>query len=68
MLEVQLLLDGQPIGQSMCFANQSSSHMALRTTIIPYSELSYGEHTITLQAGNGNTVTDANDYFQVVLM
>lgn len=68
MIAVVLLLDGEPIGQAMCFANQASVHMALRTTIIPFSGLTYGEHTITLEAGNANTVTDVNDYFQVSLM
>ena len=67
-LAIDLLLDGEPIGQAMCYANQNSSHQVLRTTFIPYSELSYGEHTITLQAGNGYTVTDVNDYYQVVLL
>ena len=69
ILTIQLLLDGEPIGQAMCYANEANSHKALRTTVIPYSELSYGEHTITIQVGSrGGTVTDFNDYFQVVLM
>ena len=63
-----LTLDGQLIGKpAICFANQNANHQALRTTFILYSGLKSGDHAIVVQALNGQTVTDINDYFQVVM-
>lgn len=69
LIGVNLFLDGNGIGNTaMCFANNDASHMAMRTTCIEIDNLSYGSHTIEIQAAYSNTVTDQNDYFQVTLM
>jgi hypothetical protein len=67
LLGFDLLVDGNDVGQAMCFANNNASHQAMRTTFIPYSGLTIGDHTITITPSNAATVTDTNDYFQVVL-
>lgn len=64
---VNLSLDGTNIGTAMCWANQNNNHMAMRTTFIPVDKLSYDTHTIEL-TNAANTITDQNDYFQVVLL
>ena len=68
LLGVDLYLDGNAIGGSPGYANQSSVHQALRPTFIPYSGMTIGEHTIELAASNPVTVTDVNDYYQVVML
>lgn len=64
---VSLSLDGNVIGTAMCWANQNNNHMSMRTTYIPVDYLSYAEHTIEL-TNAADTITDQNDYFQVVLL
>src|SRR5687768_5281088 len=68
LLGIDLFVDGNSIGGAVGYANNNSSHQALRTTLIPYSGLTIGEHTITLGPSNPATVTDVNDYYQVVLL
>ena len=67
LLGIDLFVDNNSIGEVMGYTNNNSSHLALRTTFIPFSNLSVGEHTITLAPSNPNTVTDINDYYQVVM-
>ena len=69
MIGISLLLDGAQIGKSaLCFANVNAFHQAMRTTFITVDKLTYGEHTFTIEAATSGTVTDSNDYFQVVLL
>lgn len=69
LLGIYLNLDGNSIGNaSLCWFNQNDVHMALRPTFIPYSGLSFGEHTITIEPADSATITDVNDYFQVTLI
>ena len=63
-----LLLDGQIIGKSALYANQSLNHQALRTTLIPFDNLTLGTHTMVISANNIDTKTDFNDYFQVTMI
>jgi len=66
---INLSLDGNGIGNAaMCWANQNDNHIAMRTTLIPYDSLSFGEHTIEITNAYGSTITDTNDYFQVTLL
>src|SRR5215213_6391320 len=64
LIGVSLSLDGNYIGTAMCYANQSASHMAMRSTFISVEYLSYDTHLIELSNTSG-TITDVNDYFQV---
>lgn len=66
---INLTLDGAQIGSpAVCWANQNDSHMAMRPTFIPYEDLSFGEHKIVINNAFSGTITDVNDYFQVVLL
>ena len=66
---IGLLLDGAEIGSSaVCFANQNALHLAMRTTYITFDNLTIGQHSVTIQTANSQTVTDFNDYFQVTLL
>jgi hypothetical protein len=68
LLSIILLLDGAIIGKpAVCYANQSASHQALRTTFIPFDNLTPGSHTIEVTCSSPNTVADQNDYYQVTL-
>lgn len=67
LTSIQLILDGQNIGSpALCFANQNANHQALRTTTASVDNLSFATHTLEIVAGD-NTITDGNDYFQVVM-
>jgi hypothetical protein len=67
LLMVNLSLDDTQIGNvAMCYANQAAVHQTLRTTYIPFDNLTAGEHSIYLDVG-AETITDKNDYFQVTL-
>lgn len=65
---VQLIVDGVSIGQSMCWANQNNNHIAMRPTLIPYNDMTIGEHTIEINIAYEGTITDVNDYFQVTML
>ena len=65
---IKLVLDGQVIGSpAMCWANQNDNHIAMRTTFIPYDNLTIGQHSIEIEIAYSGTITDVNDYFQVTL-
>ena len=69
LLGISLTLDGSVIGNpAMCWANQNDVHMVMRTTFIPVDYLKYGSHQIEITNANSATITDVNDYFQVVLL
>lgn len=65
---VQLIIDGVSIGQSLCWANENNNHMTLRPTLIPYGDMTIGEHTIEIDIAYEGTITDVNDYFQVTML
>jgi len=66
---ITLSIDGVQIGSpALCWANQNNNHLAMRPTFIPFEHLSFGEHTIAIQIAFSGTITDINDYFQVVLL
>ena len=63
----ELFIDGISVGTAWLFANQSGSHMALVTVMIPYM-ISYAEHQITLSPLNKETSSDSNDSYLVTLL
>ena len=68
LIGLNLFIDGQVIGNpAMCFANANAVHMAMRTTFIMFDNLSFGNHTITVQPYDSNSITDPNDAFQVTM-
>jgi hypothetical protein len=66
-LSIQLLLDGNVIGETIGCTNELSSHKTLVPVFIG-ANLTYDTHTIEIQAGNSTTTTDINDNFQVMLV
>lgn len=66
-LVIQLLLDGKVIGEMNGFTNEPTSHKTLVPVFIP-TTLTYDNHTVEIQVGNSQTVTDLNDNFQVLLV
>ena len=68
LIGIDLYLDDNAIGGAVVYANNNADHQALRTTFIPFSGLTVGEHTVTLQTSNPATTTDTNDYYQVVML
>lgn len=66
---INLSIDGVQIGApAVCWANQDNNHLAMRPTFIPFEDLTFGEHTISIEIAFSTTVTDTNDYFQVTLL
>ncbi len=74
LIGVQVLLDGQPIGNAQIWSNAPSTHRAVvpmhfvidlnKEWPSPEQQPSY---KLTLQAMNSDTTSDQNDFFQVVL-
>ena len=69
LIGLNLVLDGEGIGNAaMCWANQNANHQAMRTTFIPFDNLTFGKHTIEVVNAYSETITDVNDYVQVTLL
>ena len=69
LIGLSLYLDGSQIGSpAMCWANQNDNHQAMRTTFIPFDNLTIGPHIIDVVNANQQTITDINDYVQVTLL
>ena len=68
LIGAELMIDADSIGGALVYANNNASHQTLRTGFFPYSGLTIGEHTMTLVPSTPDTVTDTNDYYQVVMI
>lgn len=66
-MSIELTLDGDAVGSAFVYNGESGSHMALVPVFIPVT-LKGIDHEITLSVASANTFTDANDYFQVMLV
>lgn len=62
----EVLIDGNSIGASEVFANESGSHKTTVTAFFPV-DLDYGQHQLMVSL-MGNAVSDANDVFNVSLL
>lgn len=67
LIGINVLLDGQAIWSSSVWTNEPASHKALVPVFIPTS-LSFGNHTLELEALDNKTITDLNDNFNVTLI
>jgi hypothetical protein len=68
VLSILLILDGTVIGSISGFTNESASHKTLVPAFIA-AQLTYGPHTIVLEADPATTtVSDLNDNFHVSLI
>ena len=66
IIGVTLELDGVPIGAASICSNGAATHRAVFTSNMPVT-LTFGSHTISLLPSNGSTISDQNDFFEVVL-
>lgn len=67
---VMLSIDGGTQGVCPGYCNEAGSHHTLVPVILTMN-LSYGTsgtHTVTLTASTTDTVSDANDFYQVTLL
>ena len=60
-------LDGTVIGTASLYSNGNETHRAFPTLFLAI-DLAEGNHTCSIQAANGNTVTDSNDPFAVQIL
>ncbi|HYL75573.1 MAG TPA: hypothetical protein VEU96_15275 [Bryobacteraceae bacterium] len=63
---IAVTLDGKPIGSASIWSNAAATHRAVVPTYIPV-KLAFGQHTVVLSAETSVTVSDINDFFDVVL-
>jgi hypothetical protein len=66
MIGIQISIDGNVVGTAHIFSNGNATHRAVVPAYIAV-QLSQGQHTISLAAAPGTTVSDSNDYFTAVL-
>jgi hypothetical protein len=67
LIGVNLELDGAVIGSATIFSNMATTHRATVPSFIPI-KLTFGTHKITLVPLNSATVSDYNDFYEVVLI
>jgi len=67
MIGVGLELDGKAIGSASIFSNLTSPHRAVVPSYIPIN-LTFGAHKITLVPSTTATISDFNDFYDVVLI
>lgn len=74
---INVVFDAQSVGQAVIFSNEPSEHRAVVPMHIPISldkpftgdpPTNPPTYTVELVALNGETVSDQNDWFQVVLL
>ena len=66
MIGIAVALDGNAIGQAQIFSNASTTHRTVVPVYLPV-KLTQGQHTLTLSALPGGTVSDFNDFYTAVI-
>lgn len=66
MIGIGINLDNQEVGHARIFSNAKATHRAVVPAYIPV-KLSQGQHTLTLFIDTTQTVSDANDFYTVVV-
>ena len=67
MLQLNVLLDGKPVGAAQLFSNAASTHRTLPTLLINLP-LTFGEHGLQLTLSGNNVTSDYNDFFTAALL
>jgi len=67
MIGVTIQLDGTTIGSAQIWSNGAATHRAVVPSYIPVT-LTLAAHKVTLVATNANSISDLNDWFNVVLL
>lgn len=65
-LVIDVVVDGSIVGQGRLFSNGPATHRALVFPAIPLT-LAKGHHTLELRAGNEETTSDPQDFYEVTL-
>lgn len=63
---INVALDGQSIGAAQIFSNGPNTHRSTVPAYIP-TQLKQGQHTLSLTALTGATLSDGNDFYTAVL-
>ena len=67
LIGIAVQLDSKPVGTAaQIWSNGTNTHRAVVPTYIPV-QLQFGTHKLVLTAANGQTNSDLNDSFTVVL-
>ena len=66
MIGIQVSLDNAHVGSASIYSNAPTTHRAVVPTYIPL-KLTFANHQVTLSAMPGGTVSDINDFFDIVL-
>lgn len=64
---VNVYIDGEMVTTCSIFSNGPSTHRTFPTRFVQ-TQLSIGQHTLTLAASTGETNSDKNDFFDVALL
>src|ERR1039457_828550 len=64
---IEVSLDNKPIGSASIYSNGTATHRAVVPTYIPLT-LKFGEHELFLGPATPVTISDSNDFFDVVLL
>lgn len=66
MIGIGVDLDGVRLGAAQIFSNGTSTHRAVVPAYLP-AQLSFGQRTLELYLNSGETISDVNDFYTVVL-
>src|SRR5713226_1405185 len=66
MIGIAIALDGRAVGTAQIFSNANATHRAVVPAYIAI-QLGEGQHTLTLSASPGTTVSDYNDSYNAVI-
>ena len=66
-LQMEVFIDGAPVGTASLFSNQNRTHRGLPTVFLNVA-LAYGAHILTLVATGNGAVSDYNDFFGAELL
>lgn len=66
MIGIEVDVDGNKAGTAYIFSNATATHRTVVPAYIPV-KLAQGQHTLTLNVANSQTVSDYNDYYTAVI-
>jgi hypothetical protein len=66
MIGIAIALDGHNVGTAQVFSNANATHRPVVPAYIAV-KLEQGQHTLTLSAAPGTTVSDFNDLYTAVI-
>jgi hypothetical protein len=64
---IEVSLDNKPIGSASIYSNATATHRDVVPTYIPV-KLTFGKHELFLGVATPATISDSNDFFEVVLL